>query len=194
MAGYATVGAGVAPRELQRIIAVAKAYATCVGAGPFVGELEGEQAGYLRRLGNETGSTTGRVRRVAWLDLLALSWGVKLQGAGEVALTMLDVLSGLQRVPVCVAYECAGRLLDEFPLTPYLDECRPRYVELPGWQEDLSECRRWEDLPQAARNYVAFVERKVGVPITLVGVGPRREQVVHRGSDRQFANSRLAET
>ncbi|MBQ8954710.1 MAG: adenylosuccinate synthetase, partial [Clostridia bacterium] len=157
-----------------------KAYSTCVGEGLFVGELVGDAAHDLREAGHEYGAATGRPRRVAWLDLVATRYGVKLQGATELAFTKLDVLSYLKEIPVCVAYEVNGRRTDRFPYTPDLDNAVPVYETLPGWACDISGCRAFEDLPKAAQDYVLFAEKALGVKFTFVSVGAEREQLIIR--------------
>lgn len=182
LAGFAPVGAGLPPYAITRIIAVVKAYSSCVGAGPFVSELMGEEADQLRRLGGdagEFGATTGRPRRVGWFDAAATRYGCMLQGATEAALTNLDVLGYLEEIPVCVGYELDGRIVKEsFPVTAKLEEAKPVLERLPGWRCDISHIRRFEDLPEAAQQYVRFVENSVGVKVGSVSVGPKREQLI----------------
>ena len=180
LAAYAPCGGGLPSVKIDRVVGVVKAYSTCVGEGPFVGELTGDDGTALREAGHEYGAATGRPRRVAWLDLVATSYGVGLQGATELALTKLDVLSGLERIPVCVAYELDGRKTTAFPYTPDLYEARPVYEYLPGWQCDISLCRRFEDLPQAAQDYVLFCEEALRCPIRYVSVGAARDQLIVR--------------
>jgi len=178
LAGYACVGAGLPPRAFERIIAVAKAYSTCVGAAPFVGELQGPEARTLRDRGNEYGATTGRPRRVAWLDAVATRHGCRVQGATEVALTLLDVLGHLDRVPICVAYEIDGERTLELPPTPKLERATPVYEYWPGWRCELGASRRPDDLPSTARRYVDRVEALIETPIRWVSVGPEREATI----------------
>ncbi len=180
LASYAPCGCGMPSAKVERVVGVVKAYSTCVGEGPFVGELEGDDAVSLREAGKEYGAATGRPRRVGWLDLVATRYGVKLQGATELALTKLDVLTGLKQIPVCVAYEVNGETTDRFPYTPDLYTARPVYETLPGWQEDISGCRGFDELPKAARDYVLFAEKRLGCPITFVSVGAERDQLVLR--------------
>ena len=181
LAAYAPCGCGYPSVKVGRVVGVAKAYSTCVGEGPFVGELSGDEATALREAGHEYGAATGRPRRVAWLDVVATRHGVKLQGATELALTKLDVLSYLDRIPVCVAYEKADKTRTErFPYTPELDTCRPVYEYLPGWHCDISACRRFEDLPRAAQDYVLYCEERLGCAIPFVSVGPERDQLIIR--------------
>ncbi len=184
LAGYATVGAGIPVRALTEVIAVVKAYSSCVGAGPFVSELFDEQGDTLRRLGGdagEYGAKTGRPRRVGWFDAVATRYGCQVQGATQVALTNLDVLGYLDEVPVCYAYEIDGNVVHQFPTTAHLDRAQPVIKHLPGWKTDISSIRTFEQLPKAAQDYVHFVEEVVGCPITIVSVGPKREDIILRG-------------
>jgi len=180
VAGAATIGAGVGPKDISEIWGVAKAYATRVGAGPFPTELHDELGELLRTRGSEYGTTTGRPRRTGWLDLVSLRYAARLNTMTALAITKLDVLTGLDRIPVCTSYRGRdGALFDEFPYhQSVLHQVAGVYEELPGWTEDLGECRTRSDLPQAAREYLDFVADRTGVPIALVGVGPGREQVV----------------
>ncbi|MBD2868039.1 adenylosuccinate synthase [Paenibacillus arenilitoris] len=183
LAGFAPVGAGVPPYAITRIIAVVKAYSSCVGAGPFVTELHGAEGEELRRRGGdagEFGATTGRPRRVGWFDAPATRYGCMLQGATEIALTNLDVLGYLDEIPVCAAYERDGETLRTFPATAKLVGAKPVLRRLPGWGRDLSGVRRFEDLPAAAKRYVDFIEEAAGVKVASVSVGPRREQLIMR--------------
>lgn len=182
LAGFAPVGAGLPPYAITRIIAVVKAYSSCVGAGPFVSELTGEEADQLRRLGGdagEFGATTGRPRRMGWFDAVASRYGCMLQGATEVALTNLDVLGYLDEIPVCIGYELDGKIIKEsFPVTAKLDQAKPVLERLPGWRCDISKVRSFEQLPEAAQRYVRFVEEAIGVKVGSVSVGPNREQLM----------------
>ncbi len=180
LASYASCGCGFPSAKVERVVGVVKAYSTCVGEGPFVGELNGEAAHDLREAGHEYGAATGRPRRVAWLDLVATRYGVKLQGATELAFTKLDVLSYLKEIPVCVAYEVNGKRTDRFPYTPELDTAAPVYEILPGWNSDISACRSFDELPKAARDYVLFAEKALGCPFTFVSVGAERDQLILR--------------
>ncbi len=184
LAGYASVGAGLPPYAIANIIAVVKAYSSCVGAGPFITELHGEEAETLRRLGGDSGeygATTGRPRRVGWFDAVATRYGCRLQGATTIALTNIDVLGYLTEIPVCIGYQLPGSIepvTKHFPVSAKLDEARPVYRMLPGWQSDISGARRLSELPAAARSYIAFVEETTGVKVGCVSVGPRREQTI----------------
>ena len=180
LAAYAPCGCGLPSAKVERVVGVVKAYSTCVGEGPFVGELSGDEAHDLREAGAEYGAATGRPRRVAWLDLVATHYGVKLQGATELALTKLDVLSYLDKIPVCVAYELNGQRTTRFPYTPDLDNARPVYEYLPGWKCDISGCRTFEELPKEAQDYILFAEKALGCRVSFVSVGAERDQLIVR--------------
>jgi adenylosuccinate synthase len=177
LAGHAAVGAGVPPRELERITAVTKAYSSCVGTGPFVSELAGAEAERLRTRGGdrgEYGATTGRPRRVGWFDAVATAYGCQVQGATELALTGLDALSGLTEVPICTAYALDGERTTSFPATGALERARPIYEPARGWSEELREIRSFGALPAAAQAYVRRVERAAALRVRFVSVGPER--------------------
>ena len=180
IAGAACVGAGVGPKDIDEVWGVSKAYATRVGAGPFPTELDDEVGERIREAGGEFGTTTGRARRTGWLDIVALRYAARVNGLTHLAVTKLDVLTGFDRIAVCTSYR--GPDEAEFSSFPYhqsvLHHARGEMVELDGWIEDLGECRTPSDLPQAARDYLRFIEEQVGVKIVLVGVGPGREQIV----------------
>ena len=180
IAAYAPVGCGCPNLKVDEVVGVTKAYSTCVGEGPFVGELDGQDAHDLREAGGEYGAATGRPRRVAWFDVPATLYGTKLQGATSLALTKIDVLSYLKEIPVCVAYKLNGEETTRFPFTADLDDCEPVYEVLPGWNCDVSKCRSWDELPKAAQDYVLFLEKKIGCPIQYVSVGPEREALIIR--------------
>jgi adenylosuccinate synthase len=180
-AGGALTGLGFGPRHVEQVIGVVKAYTTRVGGGPFPTELTGPVGDRIREVGGEFGTTTGRPRRCGWLDLPIVRYAARINGLTELALTKLDVLSGVRPLQVSVAYERAGEQTRYFPAEYGVDrlaEWRPVYQEIEGWDEDLTGVRHMEDLPPAAQRYVAFIEEEVGVPITLIGVGPQREQVI----------------
>jgi len=189
VAGAACVGAGVGPTDIDEVWGVAKAYTTRVGAGPFTTELFDEVGTHLRDKGNEFGTTTGRERRCGWLDVVGLRYAARLNGLSALAITKLDVLAGLDPIRVAVRYRSSeGAVLSEFPYhQTVLHGATPEYEELPGFFEDIGDCRDEADLPQAARDYLDFVERQAGVPINLVGVGPGREQIVWRGDSKPAA-------
>ena len=180
VAGAACTGAGVGPRDIDEVWGVAKAYVTRVGAGPFPTELHGELADEIRERGGEYGTTTGRPRRVGWIDLVALRYAARLNSLTALAITKLDVLAGFDTIHACVRYHSAeGAELDGFPYhQTVLHHANGEYLELPGFTEDITGCRTASDLPAAARSYLEFVSQFVGVPIVLVGVGPGREQVI----------------
>ena len=181
IAAYAPVGSGLPSAQLDRIIGVVKAYSTCVGEGPFTCEMFGEEAEKLREAGHEYGAKTGRPRRVGPVDLVATRYGVQVQGATEIALTKLDVLSYLDEIPVCVRYERNGELTDKFPFPAALDDCKPVIETVKGWKKDISGVRTWEDLPEEAKAYVQMIEKAIRCPIKWVSVGPERESIILRG-------------
>ncbi len=181
LAGFGAVGAGIPPYAVQRIVSVVKAYSTCVGAGPFVTEILGQQAHELRERGGaegEYGATTGRPRRVGWFDGVATRYGCRVQGATEVALTLLDVLGYLDEIPVCGAYEVDGEIRNDFPVPAELDYAKPVYQNLPGWKRDISSVREFKNLPFQAQDYVKCIEELVGVPVNWISVGPARESII----------------
>lgn len=183
LAGYGAVGAGLPPHKIEKIVAVTKAYSSAVGAGAFVSEIFGDEADTLRRLGGdagEFGATTGRPRRMGWFDCVATRYGCQTQGATEMVLTAIDVLSYMDEIPICTAYEVDGKRIDTFPTTPTLNKAKPVLQTLPGWKQDIRGVTRFEDLPEAARTYVTFIEEQIGVPIHIVSTGPRREEILHR--------------
>ena len=181
LAAYAPVGSGLPTAKLDRIVGVVKAYSTCVGEGPFVCELFGDEAARLREAGAEYGAKTGRPRRVGPLDLVATRYGIRLQGTTELALTKLDVLGYLKQIPVCTHYELDGTQTGEFPFPSALDRAKPVIEMLEGWDCDISGVRNWMDLPEAARNYVDYVEEQLACPIRCVSVGPDRDAyVIHQ--------------
>lgn len=180
LAAYAPVGCGCPTVKVDRVVGVVKAYSTCVGAGPFVGELDGEEATKLRDAGHEYGVATGRPRRVAWMDVVAARYGVKMQAATELALTKMDVLDIYDEIPVCVGYKLHGEVIRDFPYTADLDDCEPVYVTMPGWHCDTTKCRKFEDLPKAAQDYVLFLEKELGCRIPYVSVGAERDSMIIR--------------
>ena len=183
LAGYAPVGAGIPPYAIQEVITVTKAYSSCVGAGPFVTELFGDEAEELRRRGGdagEYGAKTGRPRRVGWFDCVATRYGCMMQGATCCALTNLDVLSYLDRIAICTGYRINGETVTHFPVTPLLDQAEPIYEYLPGWKTDIRGVRHYADLPEACRSYVERLERETGVPFKYLSNGPRRDEMIDR--------------
>ena len=185
LAAYGAIGAGIPPYEIKKIIAVTKAYSSAVGAGAFVSEIFGDEADELRRRGGdggEFGATTGRPRRMGWYDCVASHYGCRLQGATDVALTVLDVLGYLDEIPVCVGYEIDGQVTKEFPVTCKLEKAKPVYEVLPGWKCDIRGIRTYEELPENCRKYIEFIENQIGYPITLVSNGPGRDDIIYRNS------------
>lgn len=181
LAAYAPVGGGLFSRQPDRVVAVVKAFSTCVGEGPFVTRMDDADASELRELAQEYGAATGRPRTIGHFDALATKYGVWAQGAKEVALTKLDSLSGQRRLKICTEYAYRGQRITRFPLNAVLDEATPVYQEVPGWSEDISGVRRFEDLPESARNYVLEIERLIECRIRYVSVGPEREALIDRG-------------
>ncbi len=183
LAGFGAVGAGVPPHAIERVIAVTKAYSTCVGEGPFVTEIFGEQATELRNRGGdagEYGATTGRPRRMGWFDAVATRYGCRVQGATEVALTMLDVLGFMETIPICTGYRIDGSTTDRFPVPAELERSEPVLEQMKGWGTDISAVRRFEDLPPEARDYVATLEQLIATPIRWISVGPRRDAIIRK--------------
>ena len=179
LAGSACTGAGIGPNSINMVIGILKAYATRVGAGPFPSELADDVGARLQKQGNEFGSTTGRPRRCGWLDLVALKYAIRLNGITNLALMKLDVLSGFEKVGVCVAYKLGDEILTDFPTqASTLEKVEPIIEWMPGWNEDLSRVVALKDLPRAVTNYVDFVSKSVGAPIDVLSVGPGREQTL----------------
>ena len=180
IAAYAPVGAGLPGAKIDKVVGVVKAYSTAVGEGPFVAEWFGEQADELREKGFEYGAKTGRARRVGPLDLVATRYGVRVQAATDIAFTKLDILSYMDKIPVCTKYRIGEDLTEEFPFPSLLDKAQPVYEYLPGWGCDISGCRKWEELPKAAQDYVLYVEKAIGCHITYVSVGAERDAYIKR--------------
>lgn len=178
IAAYAPIGAGIPGRKLDRTIGIMKAYSTCVGEGPFAAEMFGEEAEALRAAGGEYGAATGRPRRVGPFDVVASRYGVQVQGADYLALTKMDILSYLDRIPVCTAYDVNGAVVHDFPYGDDLNNAKPIVTYLDGWKCDITKCRKPEDLPQAAIDYIHYLEQQVGCPIKYVSVGAEREDYV----------------
>ena len=180
-AGGAATGAGIGPKAIDAVLGVAKAYISRVGSGPFPTELHDDVGEKMVELGGEFGTVTGRRRRCGWLDTVALRYAVRVNGLTEIALTKLDILSAFETLRVAVAYDSLGDRYDEFPRQQrVLYNCRPIYEELPGWSEDISGVRDYDDLPKQARGYVDYVESVTGVPVTIVSVGPARDATLRR--------------
>ena len=183
LAAYGAIGAGIPPYEIKRIVTVVKAYSSAVGAGEFISEIFGEEADELRNRGGdggEFGATTGRPRRMGWFDAVASRYGCRMQGATDVALTVLDVLGYLEKIPVCVGYEIDGEVTKDFPVTAKLAKAKPVYEVLDGWKCDIRGIRKYEDLPENCRKYIEFIEKELGVNITMVSNGPKREDIIYR--------------
>ena len=177
-AAYAPIGSGLPSAKLNSVVGVVKAYSTCVGEGPFVCEMFGEDADKLREAGFEYGAKTGRPRRVGPIDIVATRYGVEVQAATEIALTKLDVLSYMDKIPVCTQYILAGETTDEFPFPSALKKAEPQIEYFEGWKCDISKIRTWNDLPKAAKDYVNYIEKAIGCPIKYVSVGPERDSII----------------
>ena len=185
LAAYGAIGAGIPPYEIKQIVTVSKAYSSSVGAGAFVSEIFGDEADELRRRGGdggEFGATTGRPRRMGWFDCVATKYGCRLQGATDVAFTVLDALGYLDEIPVCVGYEIDGEVTTDFPVTYKLEKAKPVLKKLPGWKCDIRGIRNFDELPENCRKYVEFIEEQIRFPITLVSNGPGREDIIYRES------------
>jgi adenylosuccinate synthase len=185
LAAYGAIGAGIPPYEIKQIITVCKAYSSAVGAGAFVSEIFGDEADELRRRGGdggEYGATTGRPRRMGWFDCVASRYGCRIQGATDVAFTVLDVLGYLDEIPVCVGYEIDGKVTTDFPTTHLLEKAKPVLETLPGWKCDIRGIKKYEDLPENCRRYIEFVEKHIECPITMVSNGPGRDDIIYRKS------------
>ena len=185
LASYGAIGAGIPPYEIKRIVTVCKAYSSAVGAGAFVSEIFGEEADELRNHGGdggEFGATTGRPRRVGWFDCVASKSGCRLQGTTEVAFTVLDILKYLDEIPVCVAYEIDGKETKDFPVTCKLEKAKPVLKTFKGWKTDIRGIKNYDDLPAECKEYVEFIEKEIGYPITMISNGPSRDDIIYRTS------------
>ena len=180
LAAYAPIGSGAPFLKVDKVMGIAKAYSTAVGEGPFISEWEGEQAEKLRRAGSEYGAATGRPRRVGPIDLVATSYGVKLQGADCICLTKLDVLSYMTEIPLCVGYKIGQEIVKDFPVTPQLLKAEPVYITMPGWNTDISKVTQYDKLPKEARDYIEYIEKYIQCPITHISVGPGRDEIIYR--------------
>ena len=183
LAAYGAIGAGIPAQSIEQVVTVCKAYSSAVGASAFVSEIFGDEADELRRRGGdggEFGATTGRPRRMGWFDCVASKYGCRMQGTTDVAFTVLDVLGYLDEIPVCVGYEIDGQVTTDFPVTHLLEKAKPVYKTLPGWKCDIRGIRKYEDLPENCRNYIEFVEKEIGFPITMISNGPGREDIIYR--------------
>ncbi|MBO4310319.1 MAG: adenylosuccinate synthase [Lachnospiraceae bacterium] len=179
-AAYAPIGSGYAGAKIDEVIGVVKAYSTCVGEGPFVCEMFGDEAEELRKAGFEYGAKTGRPRRVGPIDIVATKYGVEVQAATQIALTKLDVLSYMDEIPVCTRYIVNGEETDRFPFPMALNDAKPVIKTFKGWKCDISGIRKWEDLPEEAKEYVLFIEKEIECPIKYVSVGAERESIIVR--------------
>jgi adenylosuccinate synthase len=185
-AGGACTGTGVGPKRIDRVLGIAKAYITRVGSGPFPTELHDETGELLTRIGGEYGTTTGRKRRCGWYDAVIIRYAVRVNGLTDLVITKLDVLSELDTIKVCVAYEYDGRRHSDLPChQTAFHHAKPIYEEVPGWREDISGCRRFRDLPKAARDYIGLLEDLAEVPVSIIAVGPSREQTIMRRWERR---------
>ncbi len=183
IAGYASVGAGVPPYEIKEIIAVVKAYSSAVGAGEFVSEIFGEEAEELRRRGGDSGeygATTGRPRRMGWLDLVATRYGCRVQGATNIAFTVIDALGYLDEIKICIAYEIDGKITKDFPAPYKLKDAKPIYETFPGWKSDISKIKNYSDLPNECKKYIEFAENYIEIPIKIISNGPSRHNIIHK--------------
>ncbi len=178
ISSYATCGAGIPGTKLDCVIGIMKAYSTCVGEGPFTVEMFGDEAEELRKAGAEYGAATGRPRRVGAFDIPASRYGIKVQGADEIALTKLDVLSYMDKIPVCVAYEIDGKETLDFPTGNELNKAKPVIKYLPGFKQDISKIRKFEDLPKEAKEYIKYIEEATEAPIKYISVGPERDAYI----------------
>lgn len=177
-AAYAPIGSGFPGAKIDRVLGIVKAYSTCVGEGPFVSEMFGKEAERLRKSGGEYGAKTGRPRRVGALDIVATAYGVEVQAATEIAITKLDVLSNMEKIPVCTAYMLDGKRITSFPFPAALKKATPIIEYFDGWMCDISGVREWDKLPKAARDYVEFIEKAVGCRVSYISVGPERESII----------------
>lgn len=178
LASYAPVGGGLFNKKIDKIIGVMKAFSSCVGSGPFVTEMPEDEAGELREIAFEYGAATGRPRRIGHFDAVATRYGAKVQAVDEIALTKIDSLSGLKKLMICTGYEIDGEMYEDFPLTPALQKAKPKYIEMTGWNENISGCRKFDELPGAAQEYVNKIEELIGYKIKYVSVGPERESLI----------------
>lgn len=183
LASYGAIGAGIPPYEIKNITVVVKAYSSAVGAGTFTSEIFGDEADELRRRGGdggEFGATTGRPRRMGWFDAVATRYGCRVQGATEVALTVLDVLGYLDEIPICVGYDIGGQITRDFPSAVKLAKAKPVWKRMPGWKCEIKGIRKYEELPKACRDYIEAIEQEIGVPIKMVSNGPKRDDIIMR--------------
>lgn len=178
LASFAPIGGGLFTRKIDKVIGVMKSFSTCVGAGPFVTRMNDEDAHNLREIAFEYGAATGRARTIGHFDAVASRYGAQVQGADEIAITKLDSLSGLNKLKICTAYNIEGKSIKTFPLTPLLEKAIPEYIEVDGWSEDISKCRKFDELPVSAQNYIKKIEELIGYSIKYISVGPERESLI----------------
>ena len=182
-AGGFTIGSGIGPNEIGEVVGITKAYTTRVGKGPFVTELDNEVGDRIRIAGNEFGTTTGRPRRCGWLDTVIVKYAARVNGMTCIALMLLDVLTGFETIKICTGYQYGDTVIEHFPASlNVLGKCEPIYETFPGWTEDLSACRSYDELPENAKRYIERIEALVGVPVKIVSVGPKRSETIIRGS------------
>jgi len=179
LAGFAPVGSGIPLGSIKNVLGVTKAYSSCVGTGPFVTELEDKVGDLIRNTAGEFGATTGRPRRIGWFDAVATRHGARVQGATSLCITLLDVLSCLGSIHACSGYEIGGEVTRHFPTYKDLEKAKPVLKEFPGWQKDITEARTLAELPSEARRYLDWIESEVGVPISHISVGPKRDQIIY---------------
>ncbi len=179
IAGFACAGIGIGPQHINKVLGITKSYATRVGSGPFPSELDNEYGDHIRKQGNEFGATTGRPRRCGWLDLIALKYAIRINGITNLALTNLDVLSGFKKIATVIGYKMNNKIIDIYPTsTEELSHCRPILKEFEGWEEDMTQCKTKEDLPDNAKKYIKDISKALEVPIDVISVGPGREQTI----------------
>jgi len=183
ISGGFAIGSGIGPNMIEEVIGITKAYTTRVGKGPFVTELEDENGDRIRVAGNEFGTTTGRPRRCGWLDLVIVNFAARVNGMTCMSLMLLDVLSGFETLKICTGYEYDGQVIKHFPADlNVLGKCKPVYIEMPGWKEDITKCETYDELPAEAKKYIEAIEEHVGIPVKIVSVGPKRSQTIIRDS------------
>lgn len=180
LASYAPIGGGLFNKKIEKVIGVMKSFSTCVGSGPFITEMSEQEASELREIAYEYGAATGRPRRIGHFDAVAGRYGARIQGVDEIALTKLDSLSGQKKLNICTGYKIEGSVHEDFPLTPALEKAEPVYIGMNGWSEDISECRKFNELPVAAQDYVNKIEELIGYKIKYVSVSPEREKLIVR--------------
>ena len=178
--GYASAGTSIPPYAIKKIMGIVKAYSTCVGEGPFVTEIFSNISDQIREKGKEYGASTGRPRRIGWFDAVATKYGCEITSATEVALTLLDVLSGQKKLKICVKYKIGNTHTVNFPTTQKLNDAKPEYIIMKGWKEDITQVRIFENLPENAQKYILKIEELINVKINYISVGPERDQIIKR--------------